>query len=44
MLEEIKFSRQVNQSLLDTNKILSSDIKVELQGIKNELKNIAKEE
>ena len=44
MLEEIKFSRQVNQSLLDTNKILSSDIKVELQDIKNELKHIAKEE
>ena len=42
LLNEINFSRAVNESLLETNKILSSDIKIELQDIKSELQHISK--
>lgn len=42
LLDEIHFNRQVNTELLNTNKILSSDIKVELQDIKSELQQICK--
>lgn len=40
LLDEIKFNREVNSQLLATNKLLASDIKVELQDIKSEIKHI----
>lgn len=40
---EIDFNRSVNIQLLETNKMLASDIKIELQDIKSELKFINKE-
>lgn len=44
MMDEIKFNREVNSQLLETNKLLASDIKVELQDIKSELKHISDKE
>lgn len=44
LLDEIQFNRQVNNELLNTNKILASDIKLELQDIKNEIKHISDKE
>ena len=44
LLDEIEFNRQVNNELLNTNKILASDIKIELQDIKNEIKHISDKE
>lgn len=40
LIDEIRFNREVNSQLLETNKVLASDIKVELQDIKSELKII----
>lgn len=46
LIDEIQFNRDVNSKLLETNKLLASDIKIELQDIKSELKiiNVDKKE
>lgn len=41
LMEEIKYNREVNSKLLETNKLLTASIKDDLTEIKQEIKDLA---
>lgn len=42
LMEEIKYNREVNASLLETNKLLAKDLKQDLMDIKQGIKSLDK--
>lgn len=41
LMDEIKYNREVNAQLLETNKLLTSSIKIDLSEIKQEIKDLS---